>query len=269
MGGAPGAGVWRGDTRAASRFVLNLPAFLDAEGEFDTSAYAAGVALAVRALDIWTGAKSTRLSVGFADLAGLIAALGLRYDSAEARDVGAAIAALIDMLFLRLLSVYCRTELVEAVPPGDALKVAAAAAGLPLPLGFARNQATLIVASRSAWVARINKLFELAQEVERMRTADRLDWGWILFGTAAGRTGSEFFTQELIEVLLPACGGMEKLSETLPDAQQIAAWRDIFSKPIAGGPSTRGFDLYFGTDIPNWPPFCFIASAMKRAVSPS
>jgi arylsulfatase A len=40
--------------------------------------------------------------------------------------------------------------------------------------------------------------------------------------------------------------------------QQIAAWRDIFSKPIAGGPTTRGFDLYFGTDIPNWPPFCFI-----------
>lgn len=40
--------------------------------------------------------------------------------------------------------------------------------------------------------------------------------------------------------------------------QQIAAWRDIFSKPIAGGPCTRGFDLYFGTDIPNWPPFCFI-----------
>ena len=40
--------------------------------------------------------------------------------------------------------------------------------------------------------------------------------------------------------------------------QQIAAWRDIFSKPIPGGPTTRGFDLYFGTDIPNWPPFCFI-----------
>ena len=40
--------------------------------------------------------------------------------------------------------------------------------------------------------------------------------------------------------------------------QQIAAWRDIFSKPIAGGPITRGFDLYFGTSVPNWPPFCFI-----------
>jgi len=41
-------------------------------------------------------------------------------------------------------------------------------------------------------------------------------------------------------------------------AEQIAVWRDVFSQPIGGGPSTRGFDLYFGTDIPNWPPFCFI-----------
>ena len=40
--------------------------------------------------------------------------------------------------------------------------------------------------------------------------------------------------------------------------QQIAAWHDVFSKPIPGGPITRGFDFYFGTDIPNWPPFCFI-----------
>ena len=40
--------------------------------------------------------------------------------------------------------------------------------------------------------------------------------------------------------------------------QQLAAWREIFSKPIAGGPTTRGFDTYFGTDVPNWPPYCFI-----------
>ena len=36
------------------------------------------------------------------------------------------------------------------------------------------------------------------------------------------------------------------------------AWRELFSKPIAGGPVTVGFDEYFGTDIPNWPPYCFI-----------
>lgn len=40
--------------------------------------------------------------------------------------------------------------------------------------------------------------------------------------------------------------------------EHIAAWRDIFSKPIAGGPATRGFDSYFGTDVPNWPPYCFV-----------
>ena len=41
-------------------------------------------------------------------------------------------------------------------------------------------------------------------------------------------------------------------------AAHRAAWADVFSKPIAGGPTTRGFDEYFGTDVPNWPPYCFI-----------
>lgn len=31
-----------------------------------------------------------------------------------------------------------------------------------------------------------------------------------------------------------------------------------FTKPIADGPTTHGFDYYFGTDVPNYPPFCFI-----------
>jgi len=37
-----------------------------------------------------------------------------------------------------------------------------------------------------------------------------------------------------------------------------AAWRDVFSQPIPGGPTARGFDTYFGTAVPNRPPFCFI-----------
>jgi arylsulfatase A len=37
-----------------------------------------------------------------------------------------------------------------------------------------------------------------------------------------------------------------------------AVWRAVFSRPIGGGPTTRGFDRYFGTDVPNWPPYCFI-----------
>lgn len=31
-----------------------------------------------------------------------------------------------------------------------------------------------------------------------------------------------------------------------------------FTKPIADGPITRGFDHYFGTIVPNYPPYCFI-----------
>jgi arylsulfatase A-like enzyme len=52
----------------------------------------------------------------------------------------------------------------------------------------------------------------------------------------------------------------------VPTEKQISAWNDIFSKPIAGGPITRGFDLYFGTDIPNWPPFCFIENERTLGV---
>lgn len=31
-----------------------------------------------------------------------------------------------------------------------------------------------------------------------------------------------------------------------------------WTQRIPGGPTTRGFDTYFGTDVPNYPPFCFI-----------
>jgi len=41
-------------------------------------------------------------------------------------------------------------------------------------------------------------------------------------------------------------------------AENQACWREAFAKPTTGGPTTRGFDYYFGLDIPNWPPYCFI-----------
>jgi arylsulfatase A-like enzyme len=31
-----------------------------------------------------------------------------------------------------------------------------------------------------------------------------------------------------------------------------------FTKPIPGGPMACGFDTYFGVDLPNYPPYCFI-----------
>jgi arylsulfatase A-like enzyme len=43
-----------------------------------------------------------------------------------------------------------------------------------------------------------------------------------------------------------------------PTEAHLAAWREVFGQPIPGGPTTRGFDEYFGTDVPNWPPYCFL-----------
>lgn len=52
--------------------------------------------------------------------------------------------------------------------------------------------------------------------------------------------------------------GGKRAKPLVADESHRAVWREVFSKPIAGGPITRGFDSYFGTDVPNWPPFCFI-----------
>ncbi len=41
-------------------------------------------------------------------------------------------------------------------------------------------------------------------------------------------------------------------------ARHRKAWNEVYGRPIEGGPTTRGFDEYFGTDVPNWPPYCFI-----------
>ena len=41
-------------------------------------------------------------------------------------------------------------------------------------------------------------------------------------------------------------------------AEQQAMWKELFSQDIPGGPMDRGFDRYFGTCVPNWPPYCFI-----------
>jgi arylsulfatase A-like enzyme len=61
----------------------------------------------------------------------------------------------------------------------------------------------------------------------------------------------------LFEGLGGGRGGGAKVVTELTDAHR-EVWKAVFSKPIPGGPTTRGFDEYFGTDVPNWPPYCFI-----------
>ena len=50
----------------------------------------------------------------------------------------------------------------------------------------------------------------------------------------------------------------DRLTPELVTADQKMLWQQIFARPIGGGPTAVGFDRYFGTDVPNWPPYCFI-----------
>ena len=40
-----------------------------------------------------------------------------------------------------------------------------------------------------------------------------------------------------------------------------------FTERISGGPITRGFDTYFGVDLPNFPPCCFIENDRTVGIS--
>ncbi|MGL6097670.1 MAG: sulfatase family protein [Fimbriiglobus sp.] len=73
-----------------------------------------------------------------------------------------------------------------------------------------------------------------------------LGWDW---GIPAGE-------RKFFQGMGGKSGGGKPLTEPTPE--HIAAWKAAFGRPIPGGPTARGFDTYFGTDIPNWPPFCFL-----------
>ena len=50
------------------------------------------------------------------------------------------------------------------------------------------------------------------------------------------------------------------------NGQKNLAWD--FTKPIAGGPTQRGFDYFYGVDLPNLPPFTFIKND-RIAIQPT
>jgi ribonucleoside-diphosphate reductase alpha chain len=92
--GTAGESVWQGLATPRPGFVLNLPAFHDAEHDFDAEGFADAAQQAVVALTLAVPA-ATRLAVSMHDLAGLLARLGITYDSAEARGIAASLAALL------------------------------------------------------------------------------------------------------------------------------------------------------------------------------
>ena len=86
--------VWSGRAADDPGFVLNPPAFLTSDGQFDVEAFGAAAATAMEALTVLAPAARD-LAIGIADLSRLLAALGIRYDSDAARDVARCLAAIV------------------------------------------------------------------------------------------------------------------------------------------------------------------------------
>jgi len=95
--GVPGRPIWekpKASGQDSPRFVFNLPAFFEFGTGFDCDGFRDAVDIATVTLTVLRP-DARRLALGFADLDGLLAAMGLDYDSQAARDVAAAIAALL------------------------------------------------------------------------------------------------------------------------------------------------------------------------------
>ena len=137
--GAPGPSVWRGAPGDAPSFVLNLPAFHDPVAGFDVTAFAMAVTTAAQALHL-LAPHATRYAVGMADLAGLLAALGLDYASKPARDVAACLAA---VLRGRVDTVLAgpQPDLLATIPTWPAAPSACVVPGLAASAAAARSEA--------------------------------------------------------------------------------------------------------------------------------
>ena len=94
---APGQAIWENPKALGQdtpRFVFNLPAFLDPAAGFDVVGFRDAVDVATVVLTVLRP-DARGLALGFADLDGLLAGLGLDYESQAARDVAASIATLL------------------------------------------------------------------------------------------------------------------------------------------------------------------------------
>jgi hypothetical protein len=91
--GAPSVDIWQNALGSFPIFVLNLAAFSDAATGFDAEGFASAIEIAVSALTLANSQRTARrIGVAVADLAGLLARLGLTYDSTAARSLAGEIA---------------------------------------------------------------------------------------------------------------------------------------------------------------------------------
>ena len=91
---APTAPLWGAGSDEAPGFVLNLPAFYEPGAGFDTDAFVDAVRTAAQALRLSDPTGRT-FAIGITDLDGLLAEIGLDYETPDARDLAATLAAIV------------------------------------------------------------------------------------------------------------------------------------------------------------------------------
>ncbi len=89
----------------------------------------------------------------------------------------------------------------------------------------------------------------LKQQGYRTAAIGKWHLGWDFQLTAAER--------KLLKSHGGKAGGDDEAKIAANDEAR-SAWQTIYSRQFRGGPITVGFDSYLGTDVPNWPPYCFI-----------
>ena len=111
-----------------------------------------------------------------------------------------------------------------------------------LPVGITQSWGLPVIADDRATLGKL-----LQQQGYRTAAIGKwhLGWDWPL---EDGR-----YVSDELDTINPAADARESFGE-----------RVDFSRPIRSGPTTRGFDYYFGDDVPNFPPYMFIENDRAR-----
>ncbi len=147
--GSADAAVWRGFGFKSPGFVLNLAGFHDPEHGFDAGAFGQAVETATITLALLSP-SATSLCIGIAGMAGLLAELGLDYDSEAARAFAANVAMTLrahaDVASSELAGRFgaiAEARVLPLAPPSPLIQPT-----LPVPAGVGlRHSATTVVAA--------------------------------------------------------------------------------------------------------------------------
>lgn len=152
--GAPSRAIWNGRAADDPRFILNLAGFLDHACGFDADAFGLAAEAAVLALGM-AAAEPCRVEVGIADLAGLLASLGLDYATEAARDTARSVATLLRERVAATVATYGVRHRVDLMvrPPAEAEALLGVETGGIAPAFSPLSDAGRLTRTAQAWLA--------------------------------------------------------------------------------------------------------------------